>query len=162
MDRCYYKSYVQPARKRGLPLPRELETSRNILNSKKPRLEDIDFTHSDEDDDTGVAADKDKIEIKEENVQLPKEGLQEDASVATRENKTLIDGSTGYEDCSRDITVGKYVAKPTPGSNPGSDAEVGKISSSSEPIEAKEIGRRMTTRGPLSRDTPRYIPEADS
>lgn len=49
--RCYYKSYVQTARKRGLPLPAELKTSRYERNEKRLRLEDIELGRDDDDDD---------------------------------------------------------------------------------------------------------------
>lgn len=67
MISCYYKSYVQTARKRGLPLPAELEKSRNILNAKKPRLEDIEKTgkgeeEAEEEENEARDTDRDKRE----------------------------------------------------------------------------------------------------
>ncbi|GKY99005.1 hypothetical protein MPSEU_000856200 [Mayamaea pseudoterrestris] len=73
--RCYYKSYVQTARKRGLPLPSELETSRNVLNAKKPRLEDIEKLPKDgsssSSSPTSESAEK-RSSVNENQQQLPR------------------------------------------------------------------------------------------
>lgn len=157
-----------------MPLPRELETSRHIINSKKPRLEDIDFAYKDEDDDTGIAAERKlnddlSIEMKDENtamdqiIKQPQKGLSEDTSAITTENKSPIGTSNGNEDHSEELTADTNDSTPTPAApHPASKSEGERVSNNpaeglnGKLIETDEIGKRMTTRG-STRAMPRQL-----
>jgi hypothetical protein len=82
---CYYKSYVQTARKRGLPLPTELEKSRALVTAKKPRLEDIEANNSVVEDAAAEAKASDADNTKD------KLALDEPPKVLLRSNGVVAD-----------------------------------------------------------------------